>query len=664
MRYKQIYLPLLIAMGISHPLIANEIAQNQLTDNNPERITIWGSAVADTSARIDQKTIEKLGKNNVANALSTIPGVSLQKSGSRNELQVRVRGFDNRQVPVFYDGIPIYIPYDGNLDLGRFLTSNLDSIEVSKGYTSLLQGPNQMGGSINLTTHKPTETLEASAGYRQGFTRNKTNAYDANASLSMSNDLGYLQFSGSQLKQDYLGLPYGTDNDIAGSDGELINSAADDKRGIVKLGFTPNADDEYVFTYINQNSEKNNPPYAGTSPQKSRYWQWPEYDKESYYYQGTTKLGDIFTLKSRVYHDNFVNTLMMYNSLKDLNNKNGSYSHYDDYSNGAGLQLAAEVRQQDQLAFAIHWKEDIHREKDDPIGDYDRFKDRTISASTEYQWAVDEKLNIVAGISYDKRTSLQAMQFENNGSITEYDDNDQNAFNWQAMAKYQIRQQDYLSVSFSDRSRFPTLKERYTTSKPSTGQVAIVNPHLDAERARSIDITYNGLFSDDWSYEASIYYNRVDDAIQAVNIDANTLQNRNIGQVDYSGVDIGLKGRINSIAEMGLSYSYTNSDVKSGQIGEITGLPTQMANAWITVTPWEPIGITLAEEARSSNYSNSDASQVAAGFAITNIRVDYTASENVKLNASVNNLFDHSYEYSEGFIEQGLNYWLGVEVKI
>ena len=156
MRYKQIYLPLLIAMGISHPLIANEIAQNQLADNNPERITIWGSAVADTSARIDQKTIEKLGKNNVANALSTIPGVSLQKSGSRNELQVRVRGFDNRQVPVFYDGIPIYIPYDGNLDLGRFLTSNLDSIEVSKGYTSLLQGPNQMGGSINLTTHKPT----------------------------------------------------------------------------------------------------------------------------------------------------------------------------------------------------------------------------------------------------------------------------------------------------------------------------------------------------------------------------------------------------------------------------------------------------------------------------------------------------------------------------
>ena len=58
-------------------------------------------------------------------------------------------------MPVFFDGIPTYVPYDGNLDLGRFMTSELESIEVSKGYTSLLQGPNLMGGAINLTTATP-----------------------------------------------------------------------------------------------------------------------------------------------------------------------------------------------------------------------------------------------------------------------------------------------------------------------------------------------------------------------------------------------------------------------------------------------------------------------------------------------------------------------------
>lgn len=101
----------------------------------------------------------------------------------------------------------------------------------------------------------------------------------------------------------------------------MINSSADDKRGIVKLGFTPRENDEYTLTYIKQDGEKDNPPYSGNSGQKSRYWQWPEYDKESFYYQGTTQLNDRFTLKSRLYRDTFENTLMMYNSLADLKNK-------------------------------------------------------------------------------------------------------------------------------------------------------------------------------------------------------------------------------------------------------------------------------------------------------------------------------------------------------
>ncbi|NYY78484.1 hypothetical protein DMI69_18835 [Escherichia coli] len=79
-------------------------------------------------------------KQNVAQALSVVPGVVLQKSGSRNEEQVKVRGFDSRQVPVYFDGVPIYVPYDGNLDLARILTNNLGAVEVSKGYSSLLQG--------------------------------------------------------------------------------------------------------------------------------------------------------------------------------------------------------------------------------------------------------------------------------------------------------------------------------------------------------------------------------------------------------------------------------------------------------------------------------------------------------------------------------------------
>ncbi|WP_445612312.1 TonB-dependent receptor domain-containing protein [Hafnia alvei] len=639
------------------------IAMDVQAADDSDVMTVWSSPVANTSEILTQDTITKLDKRNVADALSVVPGVSLQKSGGRNELQVRVRGFDNRQVPVFYDGVPIYVPYDGNLDLGRFLTSNLASLEVSKGYTSLLQGPNQMGGSINLTTTKPKKDLEGNISYRQGWARGKDNAFDTNASLGMKGDLGYLQISGSELKQRFVGLPDSVDNRTAGTDGKRTNSKSDDKRGIVKLGFTPRENDEYTFTYIKQDGEKENPPYAGTSDQKPKYWQWPEYDKESYYYQGTTKLGDIFTLKSRAYRDTFKNTLLMYNSLSDLKNKKGSYSHYDDYTDGAGLQLSADMRERDQLSFAAHWKEDVHREQGYRNAPYDRYKDRTWSLSSEYQWAVDDQWDVVAGISYDWRDSLEGMKHEKDGSITHYDSNNQNAFNWQAMTKYHFDNRDDIALSVSDRSRFPTLKERYTTSRPAFGQVALVNPNLKAERARSIDLTYTGYLSEDWGYEASVYYNRISDAILTQNIDANTVQNRNSGRVDYTGLDLGVNGLILNEVKVGLSYSLIHSDVKDKDVGKVTGLPTQTVMGWVTYTPWQPLSLTLSEEARSSSYSNSDGSQKAGGFAVTNVRADYEIAKGLSVNASVNNLFDTAYAYTEGFVEEGRNYWAGIEYK-
>lgn len=654
MKFRKRYLWAIVSIAI-HP---TSWAEQQ------EIMRVWSSPVSAAATNIiDPQTMTRLDKSDVARALSLVPGVILQKSGNRNESQVKVRGFDSRQVPVFFDGVPVYIPYDGNLDLGRFLTSDVASVEVTKGYSSLLQGANQMGGAINITTPRPNKPLAASAGYRQGWSRSHDQTFDTHAALGVSNDLGYLQLSGSQLKQNGLGLPHGVDNTIAGQQGRIMNSASNDKRGVVKLGFTPRASDEYVLSWIKQEGEKQNPPYAGHSNQASRYWQWPEYDKESYYYQGTSHLGERFTLKSRLYRDNFKNTLLMYNSLTDLHNKQGNYSHYDDYSNGAGLQLAADMRDSDLLSFAINWKDDVHREKGARNAPYDRYKDRTWSTAMEYQWALSDALDLVGAISYDWRKSLQGLKYEKNGSITHYDDNKQHAFNHEVMTRYHVTPQNTLSLAWSDKTRFPTLKERYTTSKPAHNQISLVNPHLKPERARGVDLTWNSRFSERWSYEVSAYYNRVTDAILSISITDNVSQNRNSGRVDYSGVDLSLKGSPWSWLEIGTSYGLIHTEVKRQEAGKITDLPVQTLNAWLTFKPLEALEITLSEEARSTSYSNSDGSRQARGFAISHLRADYAVGYGFSLNASVNNLFDSRYAYNEGFIEQGRNFWTGIEYK-
>lgn len=61
-----------------------------------------------------------------------LPGIHIANIGARNESVVWVRGFDLRQVPVFVDGIPVYVPFDGYVDMGRFTTFDLAEIQVAK----------------------------------------------------------------------------------------------------------------------------------------------------------------------------------------------------------------------------------------------------------------------------------------------------------------------------------------------------------------------------------------------------------------------------------------------------------------------------------------------------------------------------------------------------
>lgn len=117
MRLKKRYLCTVLSLAFTQQAVAAQ---------ESDTLTVWSSPVSSTTTTVlDQPTMKALDKQNVAQALSVVPGVVLQKSGSRNEEQVKVRGFDSRQVPVYFDGVPIYVPYDGNLDLARILTNNL-----------------------------------------------------------------------------------------------------------------------------------------------------------------------------------------------------------------------------------------------------------------------------------------------------------------------------------------------------------------------------------------------------------------------------------------------------------------------------------------------------------------------------------------------------------
>jgi iron complex outermembrane receptor protein len=102
---------------------------------------------------ITNEAMWTFNKNSVDQAVGILLGVTMTNTGgSRNEKDILVRGFDRFRVPLYEDGVRIYLPYDNRLDFGRFLTPDLSEVQVEKGYVSVLNGPGGEGGAINLVS--------------------------------------------------------------------------------------------------------------------------------------------------------------------------------------------------------------------------------------------------------------------------------------------------------------------------------------------------------------------------------------------------------------------------------------------------------------------------------------------------------------------------------
>ena len=133
--------------------------------------------LATTVTEVSHEDIVLRGAQTVAEALTQLPGVDVL-TGSKGESQVRVRGFEQRQVKVLIDGVPSHESYYSTMDLSMIPVDAIAKITVTKGATSVLYGPNTMGGVINIITKKggpePYTSFESSIGNnnRQNYIAN------------------------------------------------------------------------------------------------------------------------------------------------------------------------------------------------------------------------------------------------------------------------------------------------------------------------------------------------------------------------------------------------------------------------------------------------------------------------------------------------------------
>ena len=229
---------------------------------------------------VTAKKIEAFEKATLDKAAELTPGVVADNlAGPRNEQNIYVHGFDRWQAPIYLDGVRIYLPADNRLDFGRFLTSNLAEIQISKGYDSVLNGPGGMGGSINLVTTKPVKAVEGEIGSALDFGGGGQYLGERTyARVGTKQDLYYLQLGGAWNVERGYTLPDSFTPTANQGSGIMNHSQTRDDSVNFKAGYTPNATDEYSVNFLRQDGEKGVPlstTWPLTGPGSQRDWTWP-----------------------------------------------------------------------------------------------------------------------------------------------------------------------------------------------------------------------------------------------------------------------------------------------------------------------------------------------------------------------------------------------------
>lgn len=628
-----------------------ELGTIQVTGQRTQLGEIGEEQVASVVTRKDMRTHNR---ENVADAVNLLPGVSVT-NGTRNEKMINVRGFDVRQVPLYIDGIPVYVPYDGYVDFGRFSTFDLAAIQVVKGFSSVAYGPNAIGGVINLISRKPHEHLEGDAlvGFGSGSEKK------AAVNVGTNQGMWYMQAGLSYSDANY--FPMSSDYSPTASEngGHRDNASRTDSRVSLKLGLTPNATDEYALSYVKQDGEKGQPP--STIAADARYWQWPQWDKESVYFLSKTALGQHETLKTRLYVDTLKNELASYtnnnyNVLKTSGSGSVSTgrSFYDDRATGGSVELESTRISNNTLRLVTHYRADHHKETDAANALGAEFKDNLFSLSAEDNIQLAEKWLLSIGYAHHELRPEMVYKSPANGGSYPLPDK-QKADNGQVGLFYDFAPNTRFYATIAQKTRLPTLKDRYS-GKMGTYEA---NANLQPEESINYEIGYQGSPWVGAKAEAALFYSEISDKIQSVFVSTVAskcsttakCQMRNVGEVHTTGVELSLSAPLTRWLDVGTNFTYLDMRNVSDPATRLTQVPDKKFIAYAIAKPLPQVDVIPYVEYNTGRWASNTVRL--DGYTLINLKAVYRPRQKLSLEAGVTNLTDKNYELDSGFPNPG-----------
>jgi len=632
----------------STPLLADEAVSSNISfDLGEIVITQEGKAthISPHITEITSKDIEQKNAQSIDEALDFVPGVRLTV-GSKNEPYAMIRGFNQDELLILLDGIPIAGPYYGYVDLNQIPAESIAKIKVIKGAVSPLYGANSMGGVINIVTKKATEkpSVVAEASISEHDTQFYTLSCGAKykkASFWIS--AGHRESDGFVLSDDF-------DSQRNEDRGLRDNSHYSKNNVFLKIGLENDEEDNITafFNYIE--NEKGIPPH--TSSTRPRFWRFTEWDRSMIGLAGKYRLRDDLLFKGRVYYDKYDNTLNSYDDASYTTQANSSSwtSIYDEYAIGNSIYLDFRPSDDHYIGGAFNFKKDVHKEQDDVDEEWEDYETHTYSFGLEDEIRfIDEKLRILVGMSYDILDQVRSAS----GNIGDNID----SFNPTCRMNYYITPETLTYVSVSQRTQFPQMNHLYGNTSG--------NPNLTEQKNLNYETGIKYDIPDIADIELSYFYNDVKDLIERASRDDPYL---NTSKAVFEGVEADIRANIGEHFFARVGYTYLDAcDKNPSLLGrsqkELSYIPMHKADVECNVVTdfgfsWNLLG---SYHGRRYYYDSSGVQFALGGYLVWNTKVSQKLFDHFEASLFIENILDRDYQEEEGYPQPGRTLILSIK---
>ncbi|MDR0527557.1 MAG: TonB-dependent receptor [Spirochaetaceae bacterium] len=674
-------------------------------------------AEKETAEHITREQMDERGDSDLWEAMRWIPGVTQSGGGQRDESAFTLRGSDATGVPVYVDGVPWIDPSRGQIDYTRFLTGDLESIDINKGYTSMLLGANNLGGAVIMRLAKPKKPFEAAlktswdfdgggyAGNLQSFSAGtRLNLFYAKATFQWR-DVDHWRLPESFIahSDDEPGETPGNNGNPQDSGNRLWSGSRDLKISAI-FGVTPFEPLDIWVTYSYSDADKGfNPPavagrinIGGVDQANYRVWEWPYLRRHTATVNSALKT-DTLQANLMGYFDKFDNRLNTYpvfggnpgcgnNAWNAYLNNVYRVSDYDDWTAGLNLDGAYSFLEIHKISAAFQWRRTDHQVFSGKINNEnpehkDKYRDEhenedIFFAGLEYAIDPFKPLNAVIGFGLDIFSPNELWKKNSNGSITDTVTDNLFIPQWSAALFYDLSEKHELHISYAKKNRFPTIFERTSATNTGTNKP---NLGLKPVESHNLEFGYKGFFLERININTSVYYNFVYNLITQIQINDppyNTMRD-NVNKTAFYGFEGAMELYLNDYFSVGGAfgtqfYELAHSEEKYVVLGN---MPELSCNAYMVIMPFAGIDTKFFENIKiiprfeyvGSRYNSSyvkDAEKVLLpSYVLTHIKLSCDITKYAALSFAINNIFDELYELQQYFPQAGRSFNLTLEAK-